>query len=115
MSLLFYLTFIYLIIMVIYYFIYLKNISYDNLFVIILNFTFLCILPLYYSYFKENIFNFSLVLIIIYSLFISIALFISAFIFNLKIKEIFHTNKIFPLIYFLITFFILGVITLSLI
>ena len=105
MSLLFYLTFIYLIIMVIYYFIYLKNISYDNLFVIILNFTFLCILPLYYSYFKENI----------YSLFISIALFISAFIFNLKIKEIFHTNKIFPLIYFLITFFILGVITLCLI
>ena len=98
MTLLFYLTFIYLIIMSFYYFIYLKKLDYDNLFVIILNFTFLIILPLYYSYFNN----------LIYSLIISIALFISSFIYNLKIKEIFHENKIFPLIYFLINCFILG-------
>ena len=104
MSLLFYGTFIYLILMVIYYFIYLKNITYDNLFVIILNLVFLCILPLYYGYFKDNI----------YSLIISIALFISSFIFNIKIKEIFHSNKILPIIYFLISLFILGYMTLTL-
>ncbi len=98
MTLLFYLTFIYLIIMTFYYFIYLKKLDYDNLFVIILNFTFLIILPLYYNYFND----------LKYSLIISTVLFISSFVYNLKIKEIFHENKIFPLIYFLINCFILG-------
>ncbi len=98
MSLLFYLTFIYLIFIVIYYFIYQKNLTYDNLFTIILNFVFLCLLPLYYAYFKDHL----------YSLLISIILAICSFIFNMKIKEIFHANKIFPLIYFLLTCFILG-------
>ena len=98
MSFLFYLLFIYLILLIIYYFIYLKNLNYDNLFIIILNFVFLCILPLYYAYFKDNI----------YSLIISFFLFIASFLLNLKIKEIFHYIKIFPLIYFLLTIYILG-------
>ena len=100
MSLIFYLTFILLIFIVTYYFIYKENINHDNLFYIILNFIFLIILPLYYYYFED----------LIYSFFISIMLFISAFFLNLKIKEIFHEVKIFPLIYFLITSFILSII-----
>ena len=100
MSLIFYLTFILLIFIVTYYFIYKENINHDNLFYIILNFIFLIILPLYYFYFED----------LIYSFFISIMLFISAFFLNLKIKEIFHEVKIFPLIYFLITSFILSII-----
>ncbi len=98
MTLLFYLTFIYLIIITIYYFLILKNITYDNLFVIILNFIFLIILPLYYAYFKDNL----------YSFIISVLLCISAFFYNLKIKEVFRLNKILPIIYFLITCFILS-------
>ena len=93
MSLLFYLTFILLIFIVTYYFIYLENIDHDNLFYIILNFIFLIILPLYYLYFED----------LLYSLIISFMLLISSFILNLKIKEIFHEVKIFPFIYFLIT------------
>ena len=100
MSLIFYLTFILLIFIVTYYFIYKENINHDNLFYIILNFIFLIILPLYYFYFED----------LIYSFFISIMLFISAFFLNLKIKEIFHEVKVFPLIYFLITSFILSII-----
>ena len=100
MSLIFYLTFILLIFIVTYYFIYKENINHDNLFYIILNFIFLIILPLYYFYFED----------LIYSFFISIMLFISAFFLNLKIKEIFHEVKIFPLIYFLITSFIISII-----
>lgn len=100
MSLIFYLTFILLIFIVTYYFIYKENINHDNLFYIILNFIFLIILPLYYFYFED----------LIYSFFISIMLFISAFFLNLNIKEIFHEVKIFPLIYFLITSFILSII-----
>lgn len=100
MSLIFYLTFILLIFIVTYYFIYKENINHDNLFYIILNFIFLIILPLYYFYFED----------LIYSFFISIMLFISAFFLNLKIKEIFHEVKIFPLIYILITSFILSII-----
>ena len=45
MSLLFYLTFILLILIVIYYFIYQENLNQDHLFYIILNFIFLIILP----------------------------------------------------------------------
>ena len=98
MSLLFYLTFIYFIFISFYYFIVLKKINYDNLFIIILNLTFLIILPLYFAYFKD----------LIYSLVISIALFISAFVYNLKIKEVFLENKILAIIYFFSTCFILG-------
>lgn len=100
MSLIFYLTFILLIFIVTYYFIYLENIDHDNLFYIILNFIFLIILPLYYFYFND----------LIYSFIISIMLLISSFILNLKIKEIFHEVKIFPLIYFLINSLIVGII-----
>ena len=100
MSLLFYLTFILLIFVITYYFIYQENLNHDNLFYIILNFIFLIILPLYYLYFED----------LFYSFIISIMLFISAFILNLKIKEIFHEVKIFPLIYFLTTSFILAII-----
>ena len=100
MSLIFYLTFILLIFIVTYYFIYFKNINNDYLFYFILNFIFLIILPLYYYYFNDYI----------YSFVISFMLFISSFFLNLKIKEIFHQVKIFPLIYFLITSFILGII-----
>ena len=98
MSYLFYLTFIYLIFITIYYFFYNFNINHDNLFVIIINFIFLIVLPLYYLYFIDNI----------YSLVISILLFISAIWYNLKIKEIYHQNKILPIIYFLITSYIVG-------
>ncbi len=100
MSLIFYLTFIILIFIVTYYFIYLENINHDNLFYIILNFLFLIILPLYYLRFND----------LIYSLIISIMLFISSFILNLKIKEIFHEVKTFPLIYFILTAIIVGII-----
>jgi len=98
MSIIFYLTFIYLIILVTYYFIYLDHITYDYLFTIILNFVFLITLQLYFNYFKDNL----------YSLIFSIALIISSFNLNLQVKKIFHTNKIPFIIYFLITSFILG-------
>lgn len=100
MSFILYLTFIYLIIIVSYYFIYLNNISYERLFVIILNFILLIILPLYYFYFNS----------FIYSLIISIGLTLSSFSLNLKVKNIFHENKILFLIYFLLTSLILGII-----
>ncbi len=100
MTFILYLTFIYLILITTYYFIYLKNLNYPNLFIVILNFILLIILPLYLIYFKDNY----------YSLIISIALLISAFLYNLKIKEIFHINKIPPIIYFLLTSYILGYI-----
>ena len=100
MSLLFYLTFILLILIVIYYFIYQENLNQDHLFYIILNFIFLIILPLYYFYFED----------LIYSLIIGIMLFINSFILNLKIKEIVHQVKIFPFLYFLLTAFILNLI-----
>ena len=90
MSLLLYITFILLIGIVFYYFIYLNNLDYNSLYIIILNFIFLIVLPLYFFYFKD----------FIYSLITSFALVISSFIFNLKIKEIFRRVKIFPLIYF---------------
>ncbi len=98
MSILFYLTFIYLIFLVSYYFIYLKNITYDYLFTIILNFIFLIVIPLYYLYYEAYI----------YSLIFSFALFISAFILNLQIKKIFYTNKIPFIIYFLAVVLIVG-------
>lgn len=91
MGLLFYLLFILLIFSVFYHIIYLNNLTHDNLFWIILNFILLTILPLYYFYFND----------LVYSLIISIILSISAFLFNLKIKEIFHEVKIFPFLYFL--------------
>ena len=100
MSLLFYLTFILLIFIVTYYFIYLENIDHDNLFYILLNFIFLIILPLYYLYFED----------LLYSLVISFMLLISSFMLNLKIKEIFHEVKIFPFLYFLITSLIVSMI-----
>lgn len=98
MTFILYFTFSYLIVLVSYYFIYLNNLSYERLFIILLNFIFLIILPIYYFYFQDNL----------YSLIISIALMVSAFTFNLKIKEIFKTNKISPLLYFLLTSYILG-------
>ena len=100
MSLLFYLTFILLIFIVTYYFIYLENIDHDNLFYILLNFIFLIILPLYYLHFED----------LLYSLVISSMLLISSFMLNLKIKEIFHEVKIFPFLYFLITSLIVSII-----
>jgi len=100
MSIIFYLTFIYLIYLITYYFIYLEHLTYDNLFTIILNFIFLIAIPLYYNYFKENI----------YSLVFGIALVISSFYLNLQVKKIFQITKIPFIIYFLITSFILGTI-----
>lgn len=100
MSFLFYLTFIYLIFLVTYYFIYLEKLNNNNLFTIILNFIFLIILPIYYFHFKD----------INYSFVISIFLLISSFFLNLKIKEAFHTNKIPPLIYFILISYIFGYI-----
>lgn len=100
MSILFYLTFIYLIYLVTYYFIYLDHLTYDSLFAIILNFIFLITIPIYYSYFKDNI----------YSLIFGMSLVISAFYLNLQVKKIFRTTKIPFIIYFLITSFILGTI-----
>ncbi len=100
MNFLFYFTFLYLIFIVSYYFVYKNKLDLDNLFTIILNFIFLIILPLYFYYFKDSIL----------SLIISILLFISAFVFNIKIKEKFYENKIPPLLYFLITCYILGYI-----
>ncbi len=98
MSFLFYLTFTLFLFIAIYYFIYLNNIAYDHLFYLALNFIFLTILPLYYFYFEDNT----------YSFIISILLFISSFLLNLKIKEIFHEVKMWPLFYFLLTSLILG-------
>ena len=100
MTFILYFTFVYLIILVSYYFIYLNNLTLDRLFTILTNFIFLIILPIYYFYFKDNL----------YSLIISIALTLSAFTFNLKIKEIFYTTKIPPLLYFILTICILGLI-----
>ncbi len=100
MSLILYLTFIMLIFIVTYYFIYKENLNHDNLFYIILNFIFLMILPLYYFHFED----------LIYSLIISTMLFISSFLLNLKIKEIFHEVKIFPFLYFLVTSLIISII-----
>jgi len=92
MSIIFYLTFIYLIILVTYYFIYLDHITYDYLFTIILNFVFLITLQLYFNYFKDNL----------YSLIFSIALIISSFnrifsslgFFKNSIESSFVCNKI---------------------
>lgn len=98
MNYLFYFTFLFLIFLVSYYFIHKNKLNNDNLFTIILNFIFLIILPLYFSYFKD----------IFLSLIISVLLFISALFLNLKIKDEFHETKIAPLIYFLITCYILG-------
>ena len=78
MSLLFYLTFILLIFVITYYFIYQENLNHDNLFYIILNFIFLIILPLYYLYFED----------LFYSFIISIMLFISAFILHFYLKKV---------------------------
>lgn len=100
MTLALYLTFIYLIILVTYYFIYLDKLDNDNLFTIILNFIFLIILPIYYFHFKDNI----------YSIIISFFLLISSFSLNLKIKEAFHTNKIPPILYFILTIYFFGYI-----
>ncbi len=98
MSFLLYFTFIYLIILVAYYFIYLKNINNNHLFIIILNFILLILLPLYYCYYKDNI----------YSLIVSFFLTLSSFSMNLKIKKIFQETKIPFIIYFLLTSYILG-------
>lgn len=100
MSILLYLIFIYLIVITTYYFVMLDNMTYNNLFVIIINFILLILLPLYCLYFKD----------MIYSLIISIALLFAAFIYNLKIKEITRQTKILPIIYFLLTSFVLGLI-----
>lgn len=91
-----YLTYIYYIIITIYYFIYLENINPDNLFIILLNFIFLNSFPLYYLYFKD----------IYYSIIISFLLITCSFFYNLKIKEVFRKNKIPTLIYFILTILI---------
>lgn len=105
MTFILYLTFILLILITSYYFIYLGHLNQDRLFTIILNFILLIILPLYYFYFKDNI----------YSIIISFVLLISSFNLNLKIKEIFHLNKILPLLYFILTSYIFGYIFISII
>lgn len=103
MTFLLYLTFIYLIFLITYYFIYLDKLNNDNLFTIILNFIFLIILPIYFFHLKD----------INYSLIISLFLLISSFFLNLKIKEAFHINKIPPLIYFILTSYTFGYILLT--
>ena len=95
-------TFIYFILLFAYYFLINYNLDYDNLFIIILNFIFLIILPIYYIYFQDNL----------YSIFIAFFLVLSSFFFNLKIKEIYRCNKLFPLFYFIITCYILEKILL---
>lgn len=102
MTLILYLTFIYLIFLITYYFIYLDNLNTNNLFIIILNFIFLITLPIYYFYFKDPI----------YSLIISFLLLLSSFSLNLKIKNI-HINKLPPIIYFLLTTYIFGYILIN--
>lgn len=105
MTIILYLTFIFLIFLITYYFIYLNNLTYDNLFTIILNFIFLIILPLYYFYFQD----------IILSIIISFLLLTSAFFLNTTIKKIFRKTKIPPIIYFLLTSYIFGNILLRVI
>lgn len=100
MCLLFYLTFISLIFITTYYFIYLENLNHNNLFYIILNFLFIIILPIYYYYFED----------LIYSLIINIILSITSFILNLEIKKIFNHSKILPLINFFLINIILFII-----
>lgn len=101
MSLLLYFMFCYLIIITTYYFIILDNLDYENLFVIILNFILLILLPLYCLYFKD----------MIYSLIVSVSLVFSAFMYNLKLKNRTHKNNVFTIIYFLLTIYVLGLIT----
>ena len=98
MNIIIYLTFIYLILLVTYYFIYLKKINHDNLFIVILNFIFIIILPLYYYYFKDNI----------SSIIISVILLISSYILNIKAKNIFKKVLIPFIIYYFLCCFILG-------
>lgn len=103
MSIVFYLTFIYLFIIVYYYFIYLKNMDNDNLFAILINIIFLCILPIYYCFFKS----------ISYSIVFGLCLLISAYYLNIRIEKTFHTIIIAPLIYYFITCIIFGFIIFS--
>jgi len=87
-----YLTFICLVLIVSYYFIYLNNINKDNLFTIILNFTFLIILPIFYFYFKD----------IIYSLLISLCLLISSLSLNKKIYKTYYYIKLASSLYIIL-------------
>ena len=103
MSIIFYLTFVYLIFIVSYDFIYKKNLNKDNLFTIIINFIFLIILPLYYFYFED----------MIYSILISTILLISSFFLNLKAKESFKKIKLSTLFYYLLTSLILSYIIIQ--
>lgn len=100
MSIIFYLTFIYLFFLICYYFIYPNNINNDNLFAIILNVIFLCVLPIYYCLFKNNM----------YSLLFSLCLLVSAFYLNIRIEKYFHSIAIPPLIYYFITCLIFGLV-----
>jgi len=103
MTFILYLTFLCLIFIISYYFIYYENINNDTLLTIIINLIFFMILPLYYFHFKDNL----------YSIFFSLALLISSFFLNLKIKELFHKNKILPILYFILTSYIFGYILIN--
>ena len=103
MSLTLYLTFIFLICITGYYFIYLKKLNVDNLFTIILNFVFLTILPLYYFYFKDYFL----------SMIVTILLLISAFILNIKFNIFFIKINIPYLIYYCLTSIIFGYVLFS--
>lgn len=98
MSIVFYLTLIYLFFIIFYYFIYLDNINNDNLFAIILNIIFLSVIPIYFCFFNS----------FIYSLTFSICLLISSFYLNIRIEKTFHSLKIIPLIYYFLTCLIFG-------
>lgn len=98
MSIVFYLTFIYLFIITYYYFIYLKNMNNDNLFAIIINIIFLSVLPIYYCFFQ----SFS------YSIVFSLCLLISAYYLNIRVEKTFHSILIAPLLYYFMTCIIFG-------
>lgn len=103
MSFVFYLTLIYLFIIVFYYFIYLKNINNDNLFAIILNIIFLNILPIYFNFFQ----SFG------YSIIFGLALLASSFYLNIRAEKTFNSILIAPLIYYFMTCIIFGLILFS--
>jgi len=104
MPYIFYLTFIYLNLIVFYYFIYLKNLNNNILFSSFLNYIFLITLFIYYIYFKD----FS------YSLIFSILLLFASLSLNIKIKKELHSIKIPFLIYYFLTCIIFSFSLLSL-
>lgn len=103
MSIVFYLTLIYLFFIIFYYFIYLENMNNDNLFAILLNIIFLITLPIYYYFFKS----------ISYSIFFGLCLLASAYYLNIRIEKTFHTILVTPLLYYFMTCIIFGLTLFS--